>query len=143
MDISELVASREDQERGTWFDLRHPVTGAPIDIRFKVAGPDSETQRDARLKMEQALFGEGRRYEPKLGKDRERLVVEMLARCVIDLDARENGEPVPHTFLTVVRMIEAALWVRAQLDDFAADRRPYFAKPDVETDLPEVVDAQD
>ena len=55
MDLSDIVSEVADQERGAWFDIADPVTGEPTGIRFKIAGPDSETQHRAQLALADEL----------------------------------------------------------------------------------------
>lgn len=51
MQPDDIRFNADDQDRGRWFDLRHPATGNTTGIRVRLAGPDSATQARARLQM--------------------------------------------------------------------------------------------
>ncbi|EGJ21675.1 hypothetical protein RSWS8N_06315 [Cereibacter sphaeroides WS8N] len=124
-DLSAILADAEDQERGAWFDLLDPVTGAATGIRVRLAGPDSRTQAKARLALADEL-AEAADMEGRVSAEaRERARVNSLARCVLGWEITQDGEPVPFTHANVVRLLRAATWVEAQIDAYAADRRAH------------------
>lgn len=47
MELNDILSGAEDQNRGRWFELLHPVTGAATGVRLLVAGPDSRVQAEA------------------------------------------------------------------------------------------------
>ncbi len=122
MQLNEIRSFSSDQERGTWFDLADPVSGELTGIRLKIAGPDSETQNKARLRLADDLAdmvdSEGR----VSAEARERARLECLARCVLAWEISEDDQPVPFTHGNVVRLLKAGHWVQIQVDAFASDR---------------------
>lgn len=126
MQLNDIFANAEDQDRGIWFDLCDPVTGAPTGIRLRLAGPDSATQARARLKMTddlaEACDGEGR----VSAEAREKCRLNALARCVLGWEIEEDGQPVPFTHANVVRLLRAASWVHQQVDAFAGNRAAFM-----------------
>ena len=126
MDLTAILSNAEDQDRGEWLDLRHPVTGAPTGIRFRIAGPDSATQARARLKLVDELAEQAMDDGRVPAEDREAARLNSLARCVLGWEITEDGQPVPFNHANVVRVLKAAPWVQAQVDAFAADRRAFM-----------------
>jgi len=125
MQMNDILADAQDQDRGRDFELVDPVTGQPTGIKLRIAGPDSATQARARLQMvddlADAADGEGK----VSAADRERVRLNTLARCVLGWEISENGEPVPFNHASVVRFLKAALWVQQQVDSFASDRAAF------------------
>jgi hypothetical protein len=126
MDLKAILANVEDQDRGAWLDLRHPVSGAETGIRFRIAGPDSATQARARLKLVDELAEQAMDDGRVPAEDREAARLNSLARCVLGWEITEDGQPVPFNHANVVRVLKAAPWVQAQVDAFAADRRAFM-----------------
>jgi hypothetical protein len=126
MDLKAILANVEDQDRGAWLDLRHPVSGAETGIRFRIAGPDSATQARARLKLVDDLAEQAMDDGRVPAEDREAARLNSLARCVLGWEITEDGQPVPFNHANVVRVLKAAPWVQAQVDAFAADRRAFM-----------------
>ena len=122
MQLDDIRAFSTDQERGAWFDLLDPVTGQPTGIRLKVAGPDSETQNRARLRLADDLTDVADAEGRVSAEARERARIDSLARCVLAWEISEDGQPVPFTHGNIVRLLKAAAWVQAQVDSFAPDR---------------------
>lgn len=122
MQLNDIRAMAEDQDRGHWYELADPVDGKPTGIRLRIAGPDSETQRAARLKLADDLAdladADGR-VSPAA---REQARLDNLARCILAWEIAEDGEPVPFTHRNIIRLLKAGAWVQAQVDAFAADR---------------------
>ena len=122
MQLDDILAMAADQEKGAWFDLVDPMDGKPTGIRLRIAGPDSETQRKARLKLSDDLV-EMADIDGRVSSDnREKARQSNLAACVLDWECEEAGQPVPFTTQNILRLIRAAAWVEAQIDAFAADR---------------------
>ena len=122
MQLNDIVAMSEDQERGAWFDLADPLTGRPTGIRLRIAGPDSETQRKARLRLADDLV-EMTDIDGRVSSEaREKARIVNLARCVLGWECEEDGQPVPFNTANVIRLIRAATWVEAQIDAYASDR---------------------
>lgn len=125
MQLNDILADAQDQDRGRDFDLLDPVTGKPLGITFRIAGPDSATQARARLQLVDDL-AEMADDEGRISASaREKARLNCLARCVLGWDIKEDGEPVPFTHANVVRLLKAAQWVQAQVDGFASDRAAF------------------
>jgi hypothetical protein len=125
MQFDDIRNQSADQERGHWFDLVDPVTGEPTGIRVKVAGPDSEIQNRARLRLADDL-AEAAGVDGRISAEaREVVRIDSLARCVLDWEISENGQPIPFTQANIVRFLKAAHWVQAQIDSFASDRASF------------------
>ena len=132
MQLNDVLGMVEDQNRGRWFQLLHPVTGAPIEISVLVAGPDSRVQADAAAQMVDDLAevaqGDGR----VRGADRAQVHRLYLSRCVLDWRVTDGGEPVPFNQGRIMKLLGVA-WVKAQIDAFAVNRGVYaFSGEDAE-----------
>lgn len=125
MQLDDIRAFSADQDRGVWFDLLDPVTGQKTGIRLKVAGPDSEVQNRARLRLADDLSDVANAEGRVSAEARERARIESLARCVLDWEISEAGEPLPFNQSNVVRVLKAGAWVQAQVDSFASDRAAF------------------
>lgn len=125
MQFSDILNGAEDQQRGRWFKLLHPVTGAETAVSLLVAGPDSGVQAQALVAMTDELAEMADPDGRVSGKDRAEVHRRFLARCVLDWKASEGGEPIPFTFDRLLRLIAVA-WVKSQLDAFAANRAVYY-----------------
>ena len=126
MDLNDILANAEDQEKGRWFELHDPVSGAPTGIKLKIAGPDSATQRRVQL----AIFDEIAEVADVDGRvsaeARQRVKLNGLARCILDWEITEDGEPIPFNHKNVLRLLTAAEWIYEQADIFAGRREPYW-----------------
>lgn len=125
MQLNDILADAQDQDRGRDFDLLDPVTGKPVGITLRIAGPDSATQARARLQMIDSLADMADHDGRVSAADREKARLNSLARCVLGWDVKEDGEPVPFNHANVVRLLKAATWVQAQIDGFASDRAAF------------------
>lgn len=122
MQLDDILAFSADQERGAWFELADPVTGAPTGIRLKLAGPDSETQRKAQIALADELTEMAGADGQASAEARERARLNALARCVLDWEVTENLLALPFSHANVLRLLRAGTWVQAQVDAFAGDR---------------------
>ncbi|MFZ5690545.1 MAG: hypothetical protein ACOY5F_04760 [Pseudomonadota bacterium] len=126
LDLAHLDDLVEDQDRGAEMTVVHPVTGEAMpDMVFIVAGPDSDIQRRARLRLSDDLL-QYRHHVP--AHDRERFEIEFLARCVIGWRIRQGGREVEFSHSNVVKLITKHRYIRQQLQAFTEDRTPYFAR---------------
>ncbi|MBP1856852.1 hypothetical protein [Rhizobium herbae] len=121
MEMSDALAFIADADRGAELELRHPVTGAPTGIKLTLAGPDSLTQRRARLTMADSLSELARADGTVGAEDRERASVASLASCILRWEITEDGQSLPLSQATAVRLLSAA-WAREQVDAFAGNR---------------------
>lgn len=121
MTLDDILANVADQSKGRWFDLSDPVSGELTGIRFRVAGPDSEVQHRARLKLSDEL-AEMADVDGKItAEQREKARLNCLAACVLDWEIEEEGKPVPFNQKNLLRLLRVH-WVQEQVDAFAADR---------------------
>lgn len=125
MDLTDILSNIEDQDRGREFELVDPVSGKPIGIKFRVAGPDSATQRRARLRLVDDLAELADLDGSISAAAREKARINSLARCVLGWEITEDGQPVLFSHSAVVRVLTAAPWVQAQVDAFASDRAAF------------------
>lgn len=128
MDLSDIEANSEDQDRGKWFDLLDPVTGEKIGMRWLIAGPDGAVQARARLRLADELADMADDEGRVSAENRAGARLNCLARCVLGWEVSDGGAPVPFNHKNVLRALRAAAWVQAQVDAFAADRRAFFAQ---------------
>lgn len=125
MGPSDILAQAEDQDRGKWFKVLHPVTGKPAGIELLVVGPDSRRTAEAQALMVDELAEAADDTGRVSGAARAVISSRALARCVLDWKAEEDGKPVPFSFAALVKLL-AVSWFRAQTDTFAADRAAHF-----------------
>lgn len=125
MQLNDIEADAQDQDRGREFDLLDPVTGKATGITLRIAGPDSATQARARLQMVDDLADAADEAGRVSAGAREKARLNTLARCVLGWDVKEDGQPVPFTHANVLRLLRAAHWVQAQVDGFASDRAAF------------------
>jgi hypothetical protein len=122
MTFDDLNANLVDQDRGRWLDVVDPWEGNPIGLRLLIAGPDSDTQRKARLEMMDKL-ADAADAEGKISAEtREKLRINCLARCVLNWDvAASFGLSAAFGHAAVVKVLQLA-WLQQQADAFAGDR---------------------
>lgn len=126
MDLAHFDDLVEGQDRGADLQIRHPVTGEIVpDMVFVVAGPDSDTQRRARIKFSDELLAF--RGTPP-ADELNRMEIERLARCVVSWRVTRDGNPVEFTHTNVIRLITNFTFIKEQLEAFAASRVPYFMR---------------
>ena len=125
MQLNDILADSQDQDRGLDFDLLDPVSGKPTGITLRIVGPDSATQARARLQMVDDLADAAGPDGMLSAADREKVRLNTLARCVVGWQISENGEAVPFNHASVVRLLKAAMWVQQQVDGFASDRAAF------------------
>lgn len=127
MQMNDILADAQDQDRGRDFDLVDPVTGKPTGITLRIAGPDSATQARARLQMVDDLAEMADDRGRVNAASRETARLNSLARCVLGWQIEEDGQPVPFTHANVLRLLRSAEWVQVQIDAFASDRAAFRA----------------
>ena len=126
MDLAHFDDLIEGQDRGADLTIRHPVTGEDVpEIVLTIAGPDSDVQRRARLKLQDALYAY--RGKPPV-EALDQLEIERLARCVVGWRVKRDGIDVPFSFTNVVRLFTDAVFVREQAYAFAESRVAYFIR---------------
>lgn len=122
MQLDDIVGNAVDQDRGRMLEIANPWTGEPIGMKFRIAGPDSETQRKARIAMMDDLADMADEQGRVTAEQRETARIACLAKCVLEWDVTEEGKPVPFGHKNVVRVLRSANWLQAQVDAFAGDR---------------------
>lgn len=125
MTLEDIIANIADQDKGKEFELVDPVDGKPTGIKFRVAGPDSETQHRARLALTDELAEMADDRGRVTAEQRERARINSLARCVLGWTIEENGKPIPFNQKNVVRVLMAGTWIQQQVDAFASDRAAF------------------
>lgn len=130
-DLSTVDNLIEGQDRGADLVVKHPVTGEAMDIVLTIAGPDSDVQRRARLKMHDAFYAY--RGNPPAA-DLETLNTERLARCIVGWRVKRGGVDVPFTFTAAVKLLTDARFVRDQVEKFAESRVDYFLRLPIEVE---------
>lgn len=126
LDLADVIGNVRDQNRGRWFDILDPVTGAQTGIRLQIAGPDSETQRRAQLRLADRLVELAGPNGRVTAEDRCTARVEALAECIIDLAVVENGQEMSHSHRNTVRLLKAARWLEETADRLAGDRSLFW-----------------
>jgi len=122
MDVADFISNALDQDRGRVLQILNPWTGEEIGMAMRVAGPDSETQRRARIAMMDELADAARPDGTVTAEDRETARINCLARTVLDWDVKEEGRPIALEHRNIVRILRASAAIQAQLDAFAGNR---------------------
>ncbi|CZT34624.1 hypothetical protein [Rhizobium sp. 9140] len=122
MDLSDIRANISDQDKGRWLTIADPWTGQPTGIKFRVAGPDSDTQHRARIAMMDRLTELAEPDGTLSAANRESARLECLAACVLEVTAEEDGQALPSTTQTILRLLRAGTWIQQQVDAFAGNR---------------------
>ncbi|WAJ30961.1 hypothetical protein [Antarcticirhabdus aurantiaca] len=130
MELNDLSRLTDEQDRGHAFELRDPVHGEPTGIRLTIAGPDSKAAKKARGELERAVAKQGRRGGETPPQERTRVMDDFLFAVVIGWELKDGGKPVKFDRQNFQRLVDAGTWVRAQIDQFAGDRSPYFKAAD-------------
>lgn len=125
MQLNDILADAQDQDRGRDFELVDPLTGKPCGITLRIAGPDSATQHRARLACTDELAEMSDHDGRVSAADAEKARLNNLARCVLGWHILEDGQPVPFNHANVLRLLKSAQWVQGQVDAFAADRAAF------------------
>lgn len=121
----DLNANLADQERGRWLEIVDPWDGKPVGLRLLIAGPDSDTQRKARVEMMDKL-SEISGIDGKVSfETREKLRIYCLARCVLNWDvAAHFGLSSQFGQAAVIKVLQMP-WMQQQVDAFAGDRQNF------------------
>lgn len=122
MTLDEILSNVADQDRGRELVVLDPWTGEPAGIRFRIAGPDSDVQRRARIAMMDDLADSADADGKVSAEKREAARVNCLAKCVLVMEIEEGGAPVPTAHKHILRVLRSAAWVQEQVDAFAGNR---------------------
>ncbi|WP_105437522.1 hypothetical protein [Neorhizobium sp. T25_13] len=125
MTLEEIQANVVDQDRGRKLEIHEPFEGKPTGMVMWIAGPDSATQRRARIEMMDEL---AERAEPDgtvTAAHREAARINCLGKCVLRWEVQHEGSDLSFNHKNVVRVLKAADWLQAQVDAFAGDRRNF------------------
>jgi hypothetical protein len=125
MDLSDILSNAVDQDKGRRMEALNPWTGEPTGIAFVIAGPDGNVQRMARIAMMDELAEAAASDGTVSAEARETARINSLARCVLRMEAVEDGKAVPSTHKNIVRVLKIAPWLQAQVDTFGGDRRKF------------------
>lgn len=129
LDLADVLGNTQDQGRGRWFDLVDPVHGTPTGIRLMVAGPDSDVQRRAQLRLADRLAELADENGRVDAAGRHKARIEALAACILDWELTEGGHPLSHSAANTIRLLRAARWIEEQADRLAGDRAAFWSKP--------------
>lgn len=124
MTLDDILANVADQDRGRDFELIDPVSGEKTGIKFRVAGPDSETQRRSRLALSDELAEVADIDGRVTAEQREKARLNSLACCILGWEIIEGGHSVAFSTKNVLRILRVE-WVRDQVDRFASDRAAF------------------
>ena len=122
MTLEDILANIADQDRGRPLDIVDPWDGKPIGMRWFIAGPDSDTQRRARIAMMDEIADRAEPDGTVTAESRETARINCLAKCVLRWEFETGAEPIEFSHKNVVRFLKAGAWLQAQVDAFAADR---------------------
>lgn len=122
MDLSDVLANVADQDRGRELTIVNPWTGEKTDMKFWIAGPDSDTQRRARIAMMDELAEAANADGTVSPEAREAARLNCLAKCVLRWDVAEGGQPLSFGQKNLLRVFRAGDWIQAQVDAFAGNR---------------------
>lgn len=123
-DLASLDALTAAQEDGIDVPIEHPVSGDPLGITIRVAGPDSQRQRKAYRRMLDARMRSGkRRIEPE---EAEGETLLYLARTLIGWTFSSgvtiDGEVPEFSVDAAVSLFRRFPFIREQIDAAAASR---------------------
>lgn len=125
MDLTEIYNNLADQEKGHEFELLTPETGEPTGIKMRIAGPDSQIARRARLKLVDDLADVADDYGKITAESREKARIASLAAYVLDWNLQEEGKALPCNQQNIIHILTNILWLQVQVDSFASDRLVY------------------
>lgn len=128
MTLDDILANVADQDRGRPLSILDPWSGKPVGMTWYIAGPDSDTQRRARIEMMDELADRAEPDGTVTGENREKARLNALAKSVLRWDMEGGQEPVAFSHKNVLRFLRAGTWLQAQVDAFAGDRSK-FASP--------------
>jgi hypothetical protein len=121
-DLSQFANLISAQEEGVLIDILHPVTGDPIGMKIKVAGPDSERVKSARQAVTNANLRANPANKPKAA-DLEASARKVTAAAVISWGgAEENGKPVECTVDGVLRVFTDYPFIYEQVSAVVGNR---------------------
>jgi hypothetical protein len=123
--LEEIMANVVDQDRGRKLEILDPWEGRPTGMTFWIAGPDSDAQRRARLAMSDELAERAELDGTISAEQREAARLNCLAKCVLRWEVSHEGTDLKLTHSNVLRVLKAATWLQAVVDNFAGDRRHF------------------
>lgn len=137
-DLNDIIGIHASQDAGAELAIRNPITDELTDLKFWIAGPDSNVQKEASkwasAEVAKHPFLTMAPTLPQNEEIRRNIATGLLARCIVKWQVRQNGEPVPLTLANAVRVLNASDIIRNQVDEFAASRQPWRPK----TEAPDV-----
>jgi hypothetical protein len=123
--LDEIMHNVTDQDRGRRLDIHDPWQGLPTGMIMWIAGPDSDTQRRARLAMADELAERADIDGTVTAEQRELARLNCLAKCVLRWEVAHEGTDLSFNHANVLRVLKAATWLQAEVDAFAGDRRNF------------------
>ena len=122
MTLDDVLSNVADQDRGRDLIVVDPWIGEPAGIRFRIAGPDSDVQRRARIQMMDELAEAARPDGTVTAEAREAARIACLAKCVLLMEIEEDGKPIATSHKNIIRVLRAGAWIQEQVDAFAGNR---------------------
>lgn len=125
--VTDLTQLNTDvlSDEGAWLTLEHPITGAPLSARIKLAGIDSKIyQKQVRKNQDKRL----KRFRFKTSSDElenERLTL-LVAITLEWEDVAEGGSMLERTSENIRHLYTEYPWIREQADEFAGDRANFI-----------------
>lgn len=131
-DLNDILSIHTTQDAGAELAIVNPITNEKTDLRFWIAGPDSNVQKEASkwaaAEVAKHPFLTMAPTLPGNEEIRRNIATGLLARCIVRWEVRQNGEPVPLTLANAVKVLNASDLIRNQVDEFAASRAPWRPK---------------
>lgn len=125
-DLSEFDALSTSQEEGLDVEIVHPKTGDPLGITIRVAGPDSQRQKEAVQRQVDARL-RSRSNQPMTGEDIQANNLRLLASSVISWNSvMVDGEQMECTAENAARLFQRFPFIREQVDAKAGDRAAFL-----------------
>ncbi len=122
MTLDDIQANVVDQDRGRKLEISDPFEGRPTGITLWIAGPDSMTQRRARIEMSDELAERANLDGTISAEQREAARLNCLAKVVLRWEVQHEGTDLSFSHANVLRVLRSAAWLEASVDAFAGDR---------------------
>ncbi|MEJ8571226.1 hypothetical protein [Microbaculum marinum] len=126
-DLSTFDILASNQEAGEEIEIRHPATGNKLDVHIRMAGPDSELQKQARRWVVDSRSDRGLN-RPMTDKELDEESAEMLARMTVTWrNVVIDGQKIGFSTEAAKSLYLRFPFIREQVDHFAG-RRANFMK---------------
>lgn len=123
MTLDDIMANTIDQDRGRKLEIVDPWEGKPTGMTLWIAGPDSETQRKARIAMMDELADRAEPDGTIKAEQKEAARLNCLAKCVLRWEVQHEGEELAFSHKNVVRLLRAADWLQGSRKEHGEGQR--------------------